>query len=497
MGEHELKLSLRAISVSAVVGIFFIAAIFRLIDLDHIPGFYGDEAWYGIQATNLINGKPIEWVSPSNRPLTNFFFFIPILLLQVFFDSSLCILRLPAAISGILAVFLSFRLFRDHLGRPTAISLALLTATLPTNIAYSRFGWDPSILIVYAILIIFFAFRDDLKGTLISSFFALTAHPTALCIFPIVITTALSRQHSALLPSGHSQKKIGAAVLLACNIMAVIYAGSLNITSFRLSTTGKEYPFFRHLGGLFSGETAYLHIVDLSDSFGTINYLILIGTFLLLMLFLFRCIGLKDSSGSGRTIFYLGLGLLMSLMCGYLMTGPWFILPHAERYGVYLVFPCTLFFVILLHGSFPASKQHLPLALTILLSFFLLAGFYRHYFSPLYESGGNSHLAFRTGSVEPKQAAYLNILKESDGTPVRIFTDGWWIWQPFLYLAANNSAIEVLELREFSKPLKGDYVVTFAEKPLDLAVQADPASYKKRWTVLDHAGRAVLAIYRL
>ena len=89
------------------------------------------------------------------------------------------------------------------------------------------------------------------------------------------------------------------------------------------------------------------------------------------------------------------------------------------------------------------------------------------------------------------------MLKESGGAPIRIFADGWWLWQPFLYFATNNSSVSILELREFSKPVKGDYVVTFAGERLDLAIQKEPDSYEKRWTELDYAGRSILAIYRL
>ncbi len=493
--KRSLDLARRA-SLTMILGIFFFAIVFRLIDLDHLPGFYGDEAWYGIQAANLMHGRPIEWIALSNRPLINIFFFIPVFLLQLFFEPSLWILRFPSVIAGLLAVLLSYYLFHKIIGRPAAISLALLTAALPINIAYSRFGWDPSIIILYAVTIIYFALRDNLTGVLISTLLALTAHPTAICLFPIVITIALAREDSTLLPTGLLQKRTGAAILLTCNMIGAIYARTLNIAAFRFPPAEEEVPFFLNLGRLFSGETTYRHIVDLSISLGATDYSILLGTLLLLSVFFFRHAG-STPDQFGKILFPLGLGLLFSLLCGYLMTGPCFILPHAERYGVYLIFPCTLFFVVLLHGAFPMSKKYWPIAITVMLSFFLLIGFQHHYFSPLHETGGNSHLAFRTGERELKQSAYFHVLKESGGAPIRIFADGWWLWQPFLYFATNNSSVSILELREFSKPVKGDYVVTFAGERLDLAIQKEPDSYEKRWTELDYAGRSILAIYRL
>lgn len=179
------------------------------------------------------------------------------------------------------------------------------------------------------------------------------------------------------------------------------------------------------------------------------------------------------------------------------MFGPWLLLPHTERFGIYLVFPVTVLFVTLLHGAFPPEKQHWPLAVVTVLCVSLLSGFDRYYFTPIQETGGNSQIAFRTGAIDPKQVAYLGILEETQGAPVRIFAHTWWIEQPLRYLAANETSVEVIELREFSNPLHGDYVITFAGEPLDVAVRKDPGAYVKRWVVLDHARREVLAVYRL
>lgn len=478
-----------------LVGIVFLAAVlFRLIDLDSVPGLNGDEAWYGIQAANLIHGRPLEWMAPSGRPLINLLFFIPVFLLQLFFEPAFWILRTPSVIAGLTAIFLCYFLFRDILGRPAAVSLSLLTATLPINIAYSRFGWDPSLIIVFSVLLVYFALRGNLKGILISLSLALAAHPAALFLMPVVITIALAQTNSPLLPAGTIQRKIGAIFLLICILLvAIVAAGTGNAESRLLSLTGMKL-LFSHIGGLFSGETVYRYIVDPATELGLTDPSILLAITPMLSLLAFR----RTASPSSRAnALALSIGLLLSLLCGYIMFGPWLVIPHTERYGIYLVFPVTILFVMLLHGAAPSHKQFRPLALVVALSLFFLVGFHQHYRVPLQDNGGNSQIAFRTGEMDPKQVAYLGILEETQGRPVRIFAHGWWIWQPLLYLSADTPSVELFELWEFSTLQQGDYVVTFAGEPLDATLRHNTTAYAARWAVLDHARREVIAVYRL
>ncbi|HNT26783.1 MAG TPA: hypothetical protein PKH10_01270 [bacterium] len=487
-------LLLKWIGIVTIGAIFSCAILFRLIFLDHIPGLNGDEAWYGIQALNLMYGRPLEWMAPSGRPLLNFFFFIPIFILQLFCEPAFWILRFPSVIASIIAIFLSYRLFLDILGRPAAISLALLTATLPINIAYSRFGWDPSLLIVYAVLIIYFSFRGSLKGVLISTLLGLTAHPVIIFLGPVVVMTALTQNGSALLPSHPLQKKIGAVLILTCIIAVAVYAAGIEATTHRLSTPQDAWLFLSLIGGLFSGETVYRYIVDPATTLAILDPASIGAILAVLSAIAFWRISSKTSQ-IGALAFL--SGIFFALLCGYLMFGPWLLLPHTERYGIYLVFPLTLLFVIILHGAFTAERQHWPVAIVMALSLSLLAGFHRHYLQPIRETGGNSQIAFRTGVLDPKQVAYLGILDETRGRPVRIFAHQWWIWQPLKYLASKDPTVEVIELREFSRPIKGDYVVTFAGEPLDIVARKDPSTYATRWSVLDYARREVIAVYRL
>lgn len=485
---------LKHLGIIVTGAIILFSMLFRLVGLDHIPGLNGDEAWYGIQAMSISQGHPWELWAPSARPLINIFLLLPLLFLHLFFDPAFWVVRAPSVVAGILAVLLAYRLFRDIIGRPAAISLALLTATLPINIAYSRFGWDPSFLIIYAIFILYFAFKKKLLGLIVSTLLAITAHPVAIFILPIVVMIALTQENSPFLPAGHRQKTIGAAIMLAGIIAVAVYSAGFGATLHRLSSTQETGLFLSLIGGLFSGETIYRYIVDPATDLGSTDPSFFFATILLFSAILFR----RTATPSTRaTTLAFIVGILLSLICGYIMFGPWLLLPHTERYGIYLVFPFTLIFVILLHGTFPAEKQHWPLAVTIVLSITLLGGFQRHYMSPLLESGGNSQIAFRTGAVDPKQVAYLGILEETQGRPVRIFAHQWWIWKPMQYLASTNTSVEIIELREFSRPLKGDYVVTFAGEPLDVAVRNDPSAYATRWAVLDYSRREVLAVYRL
>src|SRR5688572_9295696 len=75
-----------------------LACGFRAWNIDSIPGINGDEAWYGIQAIQMLRGETSTWRTPMDNPL-NPFFFVPHLLLHALWAPSPALLRMPALVS--------------------------------------------------------------------------------------------------------------------------------------------------------------------------------------------------------------------------------------------------------------------------------------------------------------------------------------------------------------------------------------------------------------
>ena len=119
------------------------AIAFRCRSLDNVPGINGDEAWYGVQAWEMLHGGNFSPRTPTNN-LLNPLMFIPLALLHACFKPSVVLLRIAPLLSGIAALAVNWTLCRRIFDRPTAVISTLILALLPIDIAYSRFAWDAS-----------------------------------------------------------------------------------------------------------------------------------------------------------------------------------------------------------------------------------------------------------------------------------------------------------------------------------------------------------------
>ena len=126
-----------------LVGLLLVSLWFRCRLLENIPGINGDEAWYGVQCVDMLNGTDAAWKTPTGNPL-NPFFIGPMLLLHKCFAPSFTLLRSVAVASGIIALLINWAFCRWIFDKQMAwISTAVL-ALLTTDIAYSRFPWAAS-----------------------------------------------------------------------------------------------------------------------------------------------------------------------------------------------------------------------------------------------------------------------------------------------------------------------------------------------------------------
>jgi hypothetical protein len=103
-----------------------------------------------------------------------------------------------------------------------------------------------------------------------------------------------------------------------------------------------------------------------------------------------------------------------------------------------------------------------------------LADFHAHYFRFIEQTGGQSHLTFRTAEVEPKQAALQYILqqatrrtefipfnRQNDGLDIWIVCSQWWNRWPIRYLALPERGVRVPDPEEIAA--SADYRRALAE----------------------------------
>ena len=127
--------------------------------------------------------------------------------------------------------------------------------------------------------------------------------------------------------------------------------------------------------------------------------------------------------------------------------------PAKKRFAICLIAPGVLLLaraaVCLWDAA--SARWRVLLTATTLAGWLMLADFQAHYFRFIRDTGGQSHLTFRTGPIEPKQAALQYIASRTPaGEETWIVASEWWNRWPLQYLALSNPALYVPDPRRFS-----------------------------------------------
>jgi hypothetical protein len=126
--------------VAWVAGVVLAAFILRAFDAGHIPiNFGGDEAEMGLQARSFLEGTLNNPFATSWYSHPTMFFFLQSLFLRTF-GATVFGLRVFSAVLGTLAVLTSYLLVRQLHSRALAPVTAVLLATYPFHIQFSRLG---------------------------------------------------------------------------------------------------------------------------------------------------------------------------------------------------------------------------------------------------------------------------------------------------------------------------------------------------------------------
>jgi hypothetical protein len=171
-----------------------------------------------------------------------------------------------------------------------------------------------------------------------------------------------------------------------------------------------------------------------------------------------------------------------------------------ERYGLFLCVPIALAIAVLVDAlALPGRRA--PLWIGAGLGGLGLLGVGSCFFGGLASTGGEGQgsfrYEFRTGPVEPKQAAWVAIRADRRADePIRILTGGWGIAQPLRYWAARDPLIVVDSPEPMGAPPLRTYVVELAgEAPSGTAARFPGAQLIA--SPADPQGRPILRVWRI
>ncbi len=537
--------------------------------LANMPGINGDEAWYGVQAWSLLHGGlDGPWRTPTGNPL-NMLFLGPITLLQRCFPPSIVLLRSVAVASGLAALAINWVCCRWVFDRRTALVSTLALAVLPINIAYSRFAWDASQSLAATLCVIYLAlaavqFPHRFGRWMAASVFALViavwVHPTnvfasvAIAVACAAHCRRTKKNAGVACCGGESSQRMktgtgkaavllagltGLVILFAAGLLMAARAGGVSLAQGRLPEllirwwgNVQEWPSaIIGLPRLFSGGTIYRYIggsrswfewplpAD-SDGWGLDVGLFWAAVFGSAWM-LWRSWRRRHEEGRSRlggTDGVLLVAWILEIAAFLAAAGPRAMMPGQERFAICLIGPTVL---LVTRGSVLAwevagSRARWVPALAVLAGWLVLADFHTHYFRFIERTGGQAHLTFRTGAVEPKQAALLYILDMSSAIenrvtagqgskrpPLWIVCSEWWNYWPIRYLASAQDGAGVLRPKEIGSP--DDYRRALDEGRVWFVEFCDTDALRQiesqlegrrllRQTFFDYAGRPLLCV---
>lgn len=478
-----------------------VALVFRVYALGRLPGLNGDEAWYGVQVLRFLGGEAVDWRTPTGNlvgPLHAGW----LLVLQRFLEPSLALLRVPSLLSSLLQLGLTYAVARRHFGRATGALALVLTAVLPVNIAYARFGWDPSHSGLVAIIAAHFALAGNPWGSALCFSLALAVHPTNVFLAPFLVLAFLGGEWErggrwrALARSGLQAVLLGASL----GVLSLTTSGGRASLAWpevlhRLTTPAEWGLFARLFSRLLTGDTVYVYIAG--SGLGAAREAADVALAVLLLGLLGLGLG-RLLRGRWGLVPGLILGWLASTVAFFLVAGNGAITPHHERYALCLLVPTVLAASVALRElGGPGAHLWRPYILTAVVAALLLVGFFLRYFLFLERTGSTSHETFWTGPREPKAAAFERILAEAKGQEgARIVTESWWVHWPLAYLAWGQP-LEVVGVWELSPSLGrpgGTYWVGFPGGALEQRFRASAVGARS-WDIPGAGRPAALRVW--
>lgn len=479
---HYFPLPLALVLIAT--GVFF-----RAWHIQNVPGINGDETWFGLQAERLLAGHGLELRTPTGNIL-NPFYFLPVLAVHCFVPASVAAARMVALAAGLLALFANYRLCRRTFDPLTARLSTVLLAVLPINIAYSRFGWDPcesvlaGVAVLYASLLLLRPPVNLFRGITIAGVATLAAfiiHPTNIFLWTFPLFALLHLADMRRAPRGCRVVRVLAAmafalagILLARDLAYSAACGlrgtqpdvtvlaapkerpepidppkAVATMGLRLRTPLQFTAYLRLYARLFSGVTIYRYISGAHGPQGASDFEAADAVGLAVLVLI--ALGAWRASKGNDVATVLMAGWACSLVAFYLLIGPQALLPHLERYSIWMIAPGGLLAAWLTADWALSHPGRAPIAAAgaTVVTACMLLGFYTQYFQTFFRHGGvvygaQSQEPFRTGPVEPKMQAFAFIREHTPpGETALIICSEWWTLKPMQYFAERRQGVQV------------------------------------------------------
>jgi hypothetical protein len=496
-----------------------LAVVARVIALGRWPGINGDEAWYGVNAQEFLAGRAAFLHTGVGNPL-NPLHSVPLLALLRMLDPSPALLRVPEVMWGLFAVAIAYPLLVKPLGRRSAYFTVMLLALSPAAVAYSRFGWDPSGTPFVSVLAIGLALGDRPVLAVLGLLLAFLVHPTNVFLAPIVGAAwgphAVER-YRRLSPVAQRRAQYAAAVI-ALVAVAVGWRLLISIAANPQTSLPSAATVVARLFSVAAWGELAIGITGLFSGVTTMTFIggplplpaVIIGNLVAAFaLVLPLAIGWRAFRAGTHAVWLLA-GIIVSLAIFHAVAGPPALQPGLERYALFVLVPL----VIVCATGLDAAADTWPALTTVAFSLTyacfvaMLSG---GYFYPLWARGGESVPAFRTGSLEPKLAAYRAIEADSSGAVVvSVIAEDWWLYWPIRYFAGADSRIHVELMpganqpgglypagagaRPYPRPPDRHYAVVFDGSP---AWVSSRSSNRLVFTASDPLQRPILHVFAL
>ena len=461
-----------AVSLTLLLGL---ALWFRVSSLSAIPEQNADESYEGLQVARMLQGEKYTLFTMNGNLLDPFF-----LAMQVPFQlaskPSIGVIRSAAALSGLLAILLTFGLGSRAFDRPTALIAAILLAVLPAAIVYGRIGHEYSQIPFFGVLAICLAMRANVFGlvlALIASFFV---HPINVFLVPMVFPVVLVQLVRKYADNPVKQRRVLAAVGFVTTVAMAGLAMYLFSRPIVQTNVNERGPLD---WGLFckSLEVFLLYQYGLYSPIPATALAVQHWSFLgfCLVALTFGGVGLVRARQWERLAIL--LGLFASLAAFHIVGGPKRLIdPGTHRYGVVFIAPIVLGFASLIRAMFvrqdrgeePASARQIgPIrtAGVVVVGFALLLCLRTNWLAPFTNPRRESLATVWNDDKDPYEQAITFSLRDhmqaSGGTaaanePCVVRGHGYWVNTPIQYLASWRKSVKVEQLfdimEEFSRP---------------------------------------------
>jgi hypothetical protein len=449
---------------AALVSVLAVGLWFRVSSLESMPYPDGDESWYLIQLNNALYGKPFHAFTMNGNPLNPFFVLLHVPLL-VTADPAFWHLRLIPLTCGIAAVAAAYLLGRRVLDRPSALIAAVGLAVLPVGIIYSRIAFDACQTPLISVVMLYFAFRGNGVGLLLSFLAAYIIHPTNLFLVPVTLPVLLVRQLER--NAGDRRRQVVTAAVTVS--VAAVVTLAIGLFVMRHGTTAKMYNrsngpsmgyhdwrlfldvYRRTLLGIWIDASAEVRRWNNLAFWGAVASVLTLGSAQLLRQRQWTRLALIAGTVASVTGFYIVCGAraieVHNILC--------------LRYGMFLVVP-TVFSLACAAYALRVEPTTRPRAVLlgvqraglIGVAAALLVCTKVNWYDRCHDGIPESIWTFKVDAKNPFRQAATTLGRVTDRSDLRadkklVITDNFWTHYPLAYLMLRRPDIEITSCDEW------------------------------------------------